>query len=171
MRRIRKAAATSAAVLAMTGGAWAACPQALAAYGDAAKAAEIVFAGALGEADGMLHRFAVTFADSGLTMDGVVMLAGEPDRPWGIIMHQCPEGDATGAEIAACTVWQGPIYSIDGQGRIGWLPVAAQPPAGDAAEALLLPDFNAALMQSAAWQEKQITSLPGDAYRLTACQE
>ncbi|WP_299870352.1 hypothetical protein [uncultured Hoeflea sp.] len=149
----------------------AACPQALAVYGGAAGAAEIAFAGALNEADGMLHRFTMAFAGSGVTMDGVVMLAGEPDRPWGIVMHACPEGDATGAEIEACTVWQGPIYAIDGGGQTGWLPVGGDLPGRDATENLLLPDFSAALMQSAAWRDKQITILPGDAYRLKACQE
>jgi hypothetical protein len=65
----------------------------------------------------MLHRLSLSFAESGVTMDGVVMLAGEPDRPWGMVMHNCPEGDATGAEIAACTVWQGPVYAISVKAR------------------------------------------------------
>jgi hypothetical protein len=147
----------------------AACPQALAVYGEEASAAEIAFSGPLSDADGMQHRFRLSFAGNGVTMDGVVMMAGEPDRPWGVILHQCPEGDATGAEIAACTVWEGPIYGIDAKGSARWLPVldARQ----DASDSLLLPDFAAAVMRSQAWLAKQITSVPGDVFALKACQE
>jgi NAD(P)-dependent dehydrogenase (short-subunit alcohol dehydrogenase family) len=31
-----------------------------------------------------------------------------------MVMHNCPEGDVTGEEIAACTVWEGVIYTLDG---------------------------------------------------------
>jgi len=147
----------------------AACPQALAVYGEEASAAEIAFSGPLSDADGMQHRFRLSFAGNGVTMDGVVMMAGEPDRPWGVILHQCPEGDATGAEIAACTVWEGPIYGIDAKGSAGWLPVLDE--SHDASESLLLPDFAAAVMRSQAWQAKKITRVPGDVFALKACQE
>jgi hypothetical protein len=147
----------------------AACPQALAVYGEAASAAEIAFSGPLSDADGMQHRFRLSFAGNGVIMDGVVMMAGEPDRPWGVILHQCPEGDATGAEIAACTVWEGPVYAIDAEGAAGWLPVLDA--RHDASDSLLLPDFGAAVMQSQAWLAKQITMVPGDVFVLKACQE
>jgi len=147
----------------------AACPQALAVYAEAASGAEIAFSGPLSDADGMQHRFSLSFAENGVRMDGVVMMAGEPDRPWGVILHDCPEGDATGAEIAACTVWEGVLYTIGKTGEAGWLPVLdANLEAGDS---LLLPDFGAAVMQSQAWQAKQISMLPGDVFRLKACQE
>ena len=147
----------------------AACPQALAVYGEAASAAEIAFSGPLSDADGMQHRFRLSFAGNGVTMDGVVMMAGEPDRPWGVVLHQCPEGDATGAEIAACTVWEGPIYAIGADGSVDWMPVRdAMQTAGDR---LLLPDFGAAVMRSQAWQAQEITALPDDVFRLKACQE
>jgi len=147
----------------------AACPQALAVYGEEASAAEIAFSGPLSDADGMQHRFRLSFAGNGVTMDGVVMMAGEPDRPWGVVLHQCPEGDATGAEIAACTVWEGPIYGIDAKGSAGWLPVLDAN--HDASDSLLLPDFGAAVMRSQAWMAKQITMVPGDVFALKACQE
>ena len=147
----------------------AACPQALAVYGETGAGAEIVFSGDLSDADGMQHRFSLTFAENGVRMDGVVMMAGEPDRPWGVILHNCPEGDATGAEIAACTVWEGVIYTIDKAGEAGWLPVLDANI--DAGESLLLPDFGAAVMRSQAWQAGQVTKLPGDVFRLTGCQE
>lgn len=147
----------------------AACPQALAVYAEAASGAEIAFSGPLSDADGMQHRFSLSFAGNGVTMDGVVMMAGEPDRPWGVILHNCPQGDATGAEIAACTVWEGVIYSVSDTGEAGWLPVLdANDSAGNG---LLLPDFGAAVMRSQAWQAKQVTALPGDVFRLKACQE
>jgi hypothetical protein len=147
----------------------AACPQALAVYGEAQAGTEIAFSGPLSEADGMQHRFSLSFAGNGVRMDGVVMMAGEPDRPWGVILHDCPEGDATGAEIAACTVWEGPLYVVDATGGIDWLPVLDAN--HDAGESLLLPDFGAAVMRSQAWQSQQVTKLPGDAYGLKACQE
>ncbi|MDF1610076.1 hypothetical protein PZ897_17990 [Hoeflea sp. YIM 152468] len=160
----------AATVMAASGSpAIAACPQALAVYGEARSGAEIGFAGPLSEADGMQHRFSLVFAENDVTMDGVVMMAGEPDRPWGVILHDCPEGDATGAEIAACTVWQGVIYSVASTGEAGWLPVLeADHEAGDS---LLLPDFGAAVMRSRAWQAGQITLLPGDVFQLKTCQE
>ncbi|PHR18511.1 MAG: hypothetical protein COA37_20095 [Hoeflea sp.] len=147
----------------------AACPQALAVYDEAASGTEIAFSGPLPDVDGMQHRFRLSFAGNGVIMDGVVMMAGEPDRPWGVILHQCPEGDATGAEIAACTVWEGPVYSIGNDGTVGWLPTReAMRTAG---ERLLLPDFAAAVMRSQAWQAQEITALPDDVFRLKACQE
>lgn len=151
----------------------AACPQALSIYGDTSDTAEITFAGALDEADQMQHRFSLRFAENGVVMDGIVMMAGEPDRPWGMILHDCPEGDATGAEIDACTVWQGPIYVIDGKGEAHWLPIPNGTGSTDmqAGETLLLPDLGAALMQSATWKANQITALPGDTFRFKACHE
>jgi hypothetical protein len=160
-----------AAILVAASGspAQAACPQALAVYAEAASGAEIAFSGPLSDVDGMQHRFRLSFPGNGVTMDGVVMMAGEPDRPWGVVLHQCPEGDATGAEIAACTVWEGPVYAIGTGGSVGWLPVReAMQSAGDR---LLLPDFGAAIMRSRAWQDRQVTSLPDDVFRLKACQE
>jgi len=162
--------ALALAALSMAGSAGpatAACPQALAVY--AGDGAEIAFAGRLSDADAMLHRFSLTFGKNDVRMDGVVMMAGEPDRPWGVVLHDCPEGDVTGAEIAACTVWEGVIYTIGSSGEANWLPVSdADHTAGDS---LLLPDFSAAVMQSQAWRAEQVTQLPGDVFRLKACQQ
>jgi hypothetical protein len=164
----RQVALTLPVLIGLAAPALAACPQALAVYGDGKDATGISFAGPPGEADAMLHRFELVFAASAVKMEGVVMLAGEPDRPWGIVMHDCPEGDATGAEIEACTVWQGPVYAIDGKGEVDWLPVSGEAAAGNR---LLLPDFGAAVMQSAAYRTNQITRIPGDVFGLKACQE
>ena len=171
MASARLPALTLAALMAAAGGspAAAACPQALAVYEEAQSGGEIAFAGPLPDVDGMQHRFSLNFAESGVTMDGVVMMAGEPDRPWGVIMHDCPQGDATGAEIAACTVWEGPVYAIGVEGAVSW--IEAREPMRMAGERLLLPDFGAAVMQSRAWQAERITTLPGDVFRLKACQE
>jgi hypothetical protein len=171
MASARLPALTLAAMMMAASGspAIAACPQALAIYDEAQSGAEIAFAGPLRDVDGMQHRFSLSFAESGVTMDGVVMMAGEPDRPWGVIMHNCPQGDATGAEIAACTVWEGPVYAISVEGAVSWIP--ARDAMRTAGERLLLPDFGAAVMQSQAWQAEGITTLPGDVFRLKACQE
>ena len=166
---MRPAVLALAAIIGMPAASQAACPQALAVYGEERAGAEIAFSGPLSEADGMQYRFGVAFAENDVKMDGVVMMAGEPDRPWGVIMHDCPEGDATGAEITACTVWQGTIYAIDGKGGVDWLPVLDVNHA--AGESLLFPELGAAVMHSAAWQAGQVTVMPGDAFRLNACQE
>jgi hypothetical protein len=70
---------------------------------------------------------------------------------------------------AACTVWEGPVYAISVEGAVSWIP--ARDAMRTAGERLLLPDFGAAVMQSQAWQAEGITTLPGDVFRLKACQE
>ena len=84
-------------------------------------------------------------------------------------MYNCPEGDATGAEIDACMVWEGPIYGIDSLGN-----VSAVPDAGLGEEAMatiLLPDFGAAVRMSSAWGAEGLSVAPKDDFRLKACQE
>ena len=71
-------------------------------------------------------------------LQGVVMWSKEPDRPNGIIMDQCPDGDVTGEELEACTVWQGVIYSLTKDAGAEFLGKRGAPHA----EALLLPDFS-----------------------------
>jgi hypothetical protein len=72
MASARLPALTLAAMMMAASGspAIAACPQALAIYDEAQSGAEIAFAGPLRGVDGMQHRFSLSFAESGVTMDG-----------------------------------------------------------------------------------------------------
>jgi hypothetical protein len=88
-------------------------------------------------------------------------------RPNGIMLHGCPEGDVTGEEIDACTVWEGVIYSVDGSGRVGYLPAEGAP----AAEQLLFPDLGRGVRYSAVWGEGRVEIVPQDILALSGCQE
>lgn len=147
----------------------AACWQELAVYAEAQAKAEIAFQGARPD-DGLLHRFRITFPENGVTFEGAMLPGDAPvARPWAMVTHNCPQGDATGEEIAACTVWQGPIYGVDATGNVFFLPEAN---AGhEAAATLLLPDFGAAVRLSAAWGAKGLSTAPKDDFKLTGCQE
>ena len=46
------------------------------------------------------------------------MQSADPDRPNGIVMYNCPEGDVTGDDLEACTVWQGLIYGVSAAGQV-----------------------------------------------------
>ena len=156
-----------AIVLVMTSPAHSACLQEDARYAEEQAGAKLVFAGDLGPADGMLQRFTITFAENGVVLDGIVMQAGEPDRPWGIIMHKCPEGDVTGDELAACTVWEGPVYGIDKEGNPFYLAAAGL--GEEAAQTLLFPDFSAAVRLSSAWGAAGLSTAPKDSFRSEGC--
>jgi hypothetical protein len=153
-----------AALLAMIPGpAFAACLQELAVYEDASgnsltflpphenQAAEYEFKLHLGQTE----------------LQGVVMWSKDPDRPNGIIMDKCPDGDVTGEELEACTVWQGVIYGLTRDAAAPFLGKRSTP----FAEALLLPDFSRYAMD-----HTYKTPLPGppkadDVFRMKACQE
>ena len=48
------------------------------------------------------------------------------------LMYKCPTGDVTGDELAACTLWEGVIYSADDQGNIALLPAEGDRRAAEA---------------------------------------
>ncbi|KGF67204.1 hypothetical protein LL06_23635 [Hoeflea sp. BAL378] len=147
----------------------AACFQELALYSEAQAGAEITFQADLHPAEPSLNRFTVTFPEHAVRMDGLVMMAGEPSRPWAMVMHNCPEGDATGAEIAACMIWEGPVYGIDALGNVSAVPAAGE--GQEAIETILLPDFGAAVRMSSVWGAEGLSVAPKDDFRLSGCQE
>jgi hypothetical protein len=147
----------------------AACWQELAIYRDVATGAELSFTprGA-DDVDTTLARFTITFPENNVVFDGVVMDAGDPfPRPLGILMHKCPEGDATGDEIAACTIWQGIVYGLDGVGNANYLAPANE--GNEAAKALLFHDLRAAVRLSAAWGAAGLSTPPNDDFKFKAC--
>lgn len=143
----------------------AACPMELAVYGEREAAAEIDFR-PTAESATVTNTFRMAL-DNGVVLDGMVLWTQGVGRPNGMLMYQCPEGDVTGEELAACTVWQGVIYTSDEGGNIELLPAegAAAP------EKLILPDLGPSLRMSAAYGAAGFSKVPWDVFNLKGCQE
>jgi hypothetical protein len=157
----------SAAVLAsVTYPGHAACRQELSVYSEPEADASLEFTPAGANAS-TSHTFKIKFPENAVVFDGIVMWTEGVARPIGIVMHKCPEGDVTGEELVACTVWQGVIYAVDGLGNVDLLP----PEGADAAEQLLLPDFAPALRQSSAYGMAGLSKMPWDVFKMSGCQE
>lgn len=150
-------------LLAVTPATAADCLQKQAIYGDADGAYEVRFEPVGSASAATSNHFKVKVANTDLVLDGIVMQSGEPVRPNGMIMNNCPEGDVTGNEIAACTVWEGVIYSIGVDGKVGSLPEEGS----EAAAQLLLPDFGPAVRNSSIWGKATVA--PWDVLTLKGC--
>lgn len=111
------------------------------------------------------HNFKILVPKADLTLEGHVLYDVDTARPVATAMLNCPEGDATGADIAACTVWGGVVYAATPGSAIDILPSeGAQAP-----DALLLPGFGPAIRRSAFWS-KLSKKLPWDVFTLRGCQ-
>jgi hypothetical protein len=124
----------------------AACQQDNARYLDPESGLELTFK-PLQEDDRFLQSFTVSSAKSEVTLDSFITLMGEPLRPVAFVVNQCPDGDITGEELSACTVWQGVPYALFGDGSIGLLPESSAP----AVTQILLPDFARSVMSHKIW--------------------
>lgn len=162
---MRLAALMSALALLSATPANAACPIELSVYGDRDKAAEIDFRPTLQSAT-VTNSFKMVL-DNDVVFDGVVMWSQEVARPNGMLMFQCPEGDVTGEELDACTVWQGVIYSVDEQGNIGLLPAER----AEAPKKLIFSDLGHSLRTSAAYGPDGFSKVPWDVFEIKGCQE
>lgn len=140
------------------------CKQEKAIYADRDGAYELSFDAVDSEAASSSYRFVIAVKNTAVELDGFVMGSEPVNRPNGILFHDCPEGDTTGAEIARCTVWQGVIYSA-GSGKIDLLPMTGSP----AASEILLPGFALGLVGSTAWGTGKATVVPWDVLNLTGC--
>ena len=107
------------------------------------------------------------FSENDVVLDGVVMWTEDVARPNGMLMHNCPEGDVTGEELAACTVWQGVIYTVSEFGAVGLLPERG----AAAAVHLILPDLGPAVRNSPIWGAHGVSKAPWDSFTLSGCQE
>jgi hypothetical protein len=139
------------------------CLQEQAVYTDADGAYELRFEPVGSESAATSNHFKVRIARTDLVLDGIVMQSGEPMRANGMIMNKCPEGDVTGDDIAACTIWQGVIYAVNPDGKVESLP-------GEGAEAsarILLPDFGPAMRNSSIWGKATVA--PWDAFAFKEC--
>ncbi|CAN7332826.1 hypothetical protein LJR255_001823 [Pararhizobium sp. LjRoot255] len=150
-------------LLAVTPATAADCLQKQAIYGDADGAYEVRFEPVGSASAATSNHFKIKVAKTDLVLDGIVMPSGEPVRPNGMIMNNCPEGDVTGEEIAACTIWQGVIYAIGADGKVGSLPEEGS----EAAAQLLLPDFGPAVRNSSIWGKATVA--PWDVLALKGC--
>lgn len=102
-----------------------------------------------------------------IRLDGVVMWSDDVPRPNGMLMYQCPEGDVTGDEIEACTVWRGVIYAVDDAGTAGLLPHEGTTAAGQ----LVFPDLAWSLWNAPALGAAAMAALVSDIFTLSGCQE
>ncbi|MGX5801585.1 hypothetical protein ACWGS9_10105 [Bradyrhizobium sp. Arg314] len=158
--------AGSLALTAVGSSAQAACPIQLAVYGEAQSGAEIDFT-PTGTSATITNTFRMIL-DNNVVLDGIAMWTeGSAARPHGSLMYKCPTGDVTGEELAACTVWEGVIYSADDKGTIGLLPAEG----ADAPKSLIVPDLGPSLEMSAAYGPAGLSKVPWDIFVLKGCQE
>ena len=144
----------------------AACKQELAVYSDKAKTATLEFVPHDGEAVTVTNRFRLVAGDK--VIEGFVQWSGAPaPRPYGMLTDQCPDGDVTGEELEACTVWQGAIYAVGSDGAVSLLPGQGE----DAAQALVLSDLAWSMSQHPAYAETKLSEPPFEAFTLSGCQE
>jgi hypothetical protein len=143
---------------------YAACAQQKAFYVDRDGAYELSFEPVDSDASSSSHRIKITVRNSAVVLDGYVMPSEPVDRSNGILFNNCPEGDVTGADLAACTVWEGFIYA-NISGKIDLLP----PQGSDAAPEILLAGFGPALQASNAWGPNKATVAPWDVFTLKGC--
>lgn len=144
----------------------AACPIQLAVYGEAQSGAEVDFT-PTGTSATITNTFRMIL-DNNVVLDGIAMWTeGGAARPHGSLMYKCPTGDVTGDELAACTVWEGVIYSSDDKGTVGLLPAEGV----DAPKSLIFPDLGPSLEMSAAYGPGGFSKVPSDVFSLKGCQE
>lgn len=157
------AASVFLAALALSNAAIAAdCKIENATYREAETGVELVFAAASGENTPVTHGFTTTIG--GTTLKGNVIYDLEIERSVAMLLNNCPEGDVTGADLAACTVWKGIVYGIDEtSGHVDLLP----PEGAKAPDALLLPGFGPAIMSSA--MGKALQAAPWDVFEFKQC--
>ena len=143
----------------------AACPIELAVYGDAQSGSEIDFT-PTGTSATVTNTFRMIL-DNNVALNGIVMWTEGVARPNGALMFKCPEGDTTGAELAACTPWHGVIYTSDDKGSIGLLPAEGV----EAPNTPILPALAPLLRQSSAYGGNGFSKVPSDVFTLKGCQE
>ncbi len=149
----------------MAAPALAACPIELATYGAVRGEAGLNFVPAMPGAT-VSNSFRVLL-DNDVVLDGRVQWLDREPRPWGTLTYKCPEGDATGDELEACTMWEGVIYTADDKGNIDLLPERGQP----APQTLVFPALGPSLLLSPAYGESGFSKTPRDVFTLNGCQE
>lgn len=158
-----RALVTAALLTSMAVPALAACPQELSIYEDTS-GNSLTFSPPH-DSQAAEHEFKLRIGPTEL--QGVVMWSKDPDRPNGIIMDNCPDGDVTGEELNACTVWQGVIYGLTKDADAPFIGKRGTPNA----EALLLPDLSRYLHDHSFKSPLAGPPKADDVFRMKACQE
>ena len=140
------------------------CMQGHAVYTDSEKTYEIVFEPVDSDAASSSHRFTMTVRNTDLVLDGYVMPSEPVDRPNGMLFFHCPDGDVTGDDLRACTIWQGIIYTHD-DGKIGLLPASGN----KAAAEILLPGLGSSIRDSSLWETGKLSVTPWDVLTFKEC--
>jgi hypothetical protein len=162
----RLSSMTLAFLLLCAGGARAdGCPQEKAIYGDRDKAYELRFSEVGSHSAAASNQFKLVVLNTSTVLDGVVMPSDEPLRSNGVLMFNCPKGDVTGADLRACIIWQGPIYSVAADGAIGTLPAEGE----GAAQQVLLAALGPAIRQSSVFGKGKARVAPWDVFTLKGC--
>ncbi|MFS8147269.1 hypothetical protein [Rhizobium sp. BR 249] len=141
------------------------CKQERAVYIDRDGAYELRFTPLNSASATASNQFKVSALKTSVVMEGYVVPSEDPVRAIGILMFNCPEGDVTGADLNACTVWQGAVYGMDAKGEMDNL----QPEGAVAAEKLVLPGLGPAIRESSAWGEGKASVAPWDVLVFKEC--
>ncbi|MGE0501130.1 MAG: hypothetical protein AB7I79_05640 [Rhizobiaceae bacterium] len=155
----------AASLVAASMAADAACPIELAVYGDPASGIELDFTPGSGNA--LVTNGYRMLLGGDVVLTGFVMRSEDVERSWGTVMHDCPEGDVTGDEIAACTVWEGIVYAVSEKGEVTLLPPEDNP----APPTLLFAGLGPFVRQSEAYARSGLAAAPSDVFALKGCQE
>jgi len=139
------------------------CLQGDALYADLDRHAVISFDQGFAAAPGVTNQFDMLIGD--IALQGIVIWSGGVERPQAILLDDCPEGDATGAELDACTLWQGIVYAVDAEGEIGLMPGASDV----AAERLLFPGLPWQLSFTETFAAAEPADLPFEVFERTGC--
>lgn len=140
------------------------CVQEKAVYVDMDNAYELRFE-PMGSESALSNKFKLAVRNTAVVADGIVMRTDDQLRADGKIMFACPEGDVTGADLRACTVWQGMVYASDLKGHIRALPAEGE----NAAERLFLPALGPSIQKSSLWGDGKATVAPWDVLSLKGC--
>lgn len=143
----------------------AACPQELAVYEAAETGSGFEFV-ANSSAMAMSHEVRILVSDD-LVMTGFVGATVEPVQTYLLVPHECPEGDVTGEELAACIVYEDVIYAIGDAGQVSNLPLRGE----DAAKTILLPGFIQAMGARADRFGAETVASTSEIFQLSGCQD
>lgn len=141
------------------------CSQGKAIYGDRDGAYELRFSPITSEAVASSHQFKLSALNTPVVMDGYVMSSDDPERTMGMVLFNCPDGDVTGDDLDACTVWQGFVYRSSVDGGLDNLQSGDSP----AAEKIVFPGLGPAIRQSSAWGDGKVKVAPWDVLDFKGC--
>ena len=138
------------------------CPQEKAVY-TGADGYGMTFKPVDSDAASATHRFDLLKDKTALT--GYMMESEEPVRSIAHVEKDCPEGDVTGDDIAACTAYEGYVYAISADGKAGNLPAAKEP----AAASILLSGLGPSLAASPLAEKLKLSAPSADLFTFKEC--